>query len=74
MGAATALMYTAEAAVQHKVLLTIADSAYINLWELLEEIGSNKMGIPNFLLKPMLYLFEGSIRRAAGFNLRDIDL
>lgn len=73
MGAATALMYAANA-VQHKILLTIADSAYINLWELLEEIGTSKIGIPHFLVKPMLYLFEGSIKESAGFALRDIDL
>jgi hypothetical protein len=73
MGAATALMYAANS-VKHKILLTIADSSYYNLWELLEEIGNKKIGIPNILLKPMLYMFENSIRRSAKFNISDINM
>lgn len=32
------------------------------------------MGIPMFILKPLLYMFESSISRTAGFNLSDIHL
>lgn len=73
MGAATALMFTGSPG-RHKILLTIADSSYHNLRDLLEEIGCQKMGIPTFILKPLIYAFDKSITKAAGFNIDDINV
>jgi esterase/lipase len=73
MGAATALMFAANPG-QHKVLLTIADSSYYNFRELLEEIGNCTMGIPMFVIKPLMFMFENRIANIAGFKLSDIHM
>jgi pimeloyl-ACP methyl ester carboxylesterase len=55
MGAATALMYSRNPG-RHRILLTIADSSYYDLKQLLLEIGNTQMNIPMFLLRPFLYM------------------
>lgn len=73
MGAATALMYAANPGAR-RLLLTIADSSYYDFRELLEEIGNTKMGIPMFLVRPLLYMLESRVKSKAGFDLSDIHM
>ena len=73
MGAVAALLAAATGGQRHRVSAVVCDSPFATLPSLLRDLATSRaLPLPRLLVPPALALMRRSVRRKAGFDVKDV--